>query len=124
MKIKKEKYESLRQELQEFTPQEYCDGCWLLECLGYENGRYITSDKKGNHGETLVNEISHGSHNVIVHSNPGGLTHGFQWTTHSKKQYIGNGFDVYYSNFQGFHITAYPNGTWQDIASPQHPNAS
>ena len=31
MKIKKEKYESLRLELQEFTPQEYCATCWKIK---------------------------------------------------------------------------------------------
>ena len=129
MKVKKEVFESLRLDLQEFVPQEYCDGCWKLECLGNGNGRYITSDKKGNHGNTLVNEIGHSDHTVIVHSNPGGLTHGYQWTTYSNnnKQYTGNGYDVYYTNFQGFHITAYPGiheGQWEDIATTEHPNAS
>ena len=65
MKVKKEVFESLRLELQEFTPQEYCDTCWDLVCEGYGNYQYLRTSDQFNKGSYL-GTIDNGSRHVII----------------------------------------------------------
>ena len=59
---RKEVFESLRLELQEFTPQEFVAYCWEFRCVGREQGSYLTKDKKGHDpvaNKTLVHSSGH-----------------------------------------------------------------
>ena len=65
MKIKKEKYESLRLELQEFVPQEYCNTCWDLICAGYGNYEFLRTSNQHNKG-TYLGKVDKNSKHVII----------------------------------------------------------
>ncbi|MBO7553992.1 MAG: hypothetical protein J6T82_08190 [Bacteroidaceae bacterium] len=65
MNSKKEKFESLRLELQEFTPQEFCVTCWDLVCAGYGDYEFLRTSSQHNKG-TYLGKVDKSSRHVII----------------------------------------------------------
>ena len=56
---KTEKWDSLRLDLQQFSPQEFVAACWYFECIGDDKGKYFfvgtTADNHTEIHSTLIN---------------------------------------------------------------------
>lgn len=103
MKIKKEKYESLRLELQEFTPQEYCVTCYFFDCIGNSSGRTKLT-KNNNKKDEILATISHGSHEVSV-TPPVTIESGYIWSWQGNQSNLTNSAQINYINYNGtYHV--------------------
>ncbi len=122
MKIKKEKYESLRLELQEFVPQEFVATCWYFDCFGIvSNLKFITKYKKGGgngvHGDSYIGTLDHSdSHLITTQSNPTALQSGYIWTTYESGRYTGGGQSIKY--FIDINNKIHVGSNWQQSDNP------
>lgn len=122
MKVKKEVFESLRLELQEFVPQEFIATCYYFVCIGNSiNGKYLSvnnsQNKPGN-----VSQISHNdSQGYKVTSRDVAPTFDIRyvWDTYTPKNGHVSGYNRTVYLYNG-HISA--NSTWTE--SLDRPNVS
>ena len=101
MKIKKEKYESLRLELQEFTPQEYCATCWKIKVTCSTDSDYsyvkvgsnIYHHTGGPHSYTTIIDNSIVSATAGKNKGQAGSHSGYAWGSGSTWHFIAS-FDI------------------------------
>ena len=108
MKVKKEVFESLRLELQEFTPQEYCANCLIFECLGNRaHGQYLTTSAQA---KKYSHRIEHqNNHSIVIDTQidgnpPTASTGGYLYsaTSGNSTNVTGDGYGpVDYINYNG-----------------------
>ena len=135
MKVKKEVFESLRLDLQEFTPQEFVAGCYQVTILCSADSYVSTSHGNGNTGVAHSHNISY-SPEVLKFANrnippshediKGKLSNvtdpGY---TSSKKNFNNNyttGF--LFGNAMHFSEWSIVDANITEISDPQHPNVS
>ena len=129
MNVKKERFESLRLELQEFTPQEFVAACYQFNCIPISTHPYLTTEIAGNGDkvypvETFDANHSHSTPHIATKINsvdPPPTNEGYVYETIHKKGYVTGRYQVvqYYQVGSKYHI-----GGWSLSTDPNHPNAS
>ena len=105
MKIKKERYESLRLELQEFVPQEFVATCYVVTVYCSSEG-HISTQKQNNtgfdhpSGHDIMTIYFHNQAptNDLVKSRLGALTDGFTGTARNTMNKANPGYIVNYNS--------------------------
>lgn len=108
LNVRKEVFESLRLELQEFAPQEYIAACF--QCLGTTYGAYITQGSESSGSNPIIVTIPnvHSAAHLIEEDNPEiymeDFSSGYVWTNKQGNHTSGTKTHIYYYLYTKFTI--------------------